>query len=105
MESDVVFLFPLEAVFDALYYPTFKLAFRSLLVILHLLSCQIIEVQSAIFGGPRLHWSVSKDPVFMGVLLGVLLGADRFVLGVIAVYPVSMFHCFVLGLLTCEQYA
>ena len=43
--------FPLSlgAVFDTLYYPTFKLGFRALLVILHLLSIQIIEVQPMSF--------------------------------------------------------
>ena len=49
MKSDDAFHFPLEAVFDALYYSTFQLAFRSLLVILHLLPCQIIEVQPMSF--------------------------------------------------------
>ena len=49
MKSDDAFHFPLEAVFDALYYPTFQLAFRSLLVILHLLPIQIIEVQPMSF--------------------------------------------------------
>ena len=43
--------FPLSlgAVFDTLYYPTFELGFRALLVILHLLSIQIIEVQPMSF--------------------------------------------------------
>ena len=43
--------FPLSlgAVFDTLYYPTFELGFRALLVILHLLPIQIIEVQPMSF--------------------------------------------------------
>ena len=49
MKSDDAFHFPLEAVFDTLYYPTFELGFRALLAILHLLSCQIIEVQPMSF--------------------------------------------------------
>ena len=49
MKSDDAFHFPLEAVFDALCYLTFKLGFRALLAILHLLPIQIIEVQPMSF--------------------------------------------------------
>ena len=43
--------FPLSlgAVFDTLYYLTFELGFRAVLIILHLLSIQIIEVQPMSF--------------------------------------------------------
>ena len=58
-------------------------------------------VPLAIMGGPLTEKSIFKDPVFMGVLLGGPLGADRFILEVIAVYPVRVFHCFVLCFLAC----
>ena len=52
--------FPLSlgAVFDTLYYPTFELGFRALLILLHLLSIQIIEVQPMSF---KLNINVLAD--------------------------------------------
>jgi len=44
-----------------------------------------------LFVGPQTEKVIFKDPVFMGVLLGGPLGADRFILEVIAVYPVRVF--------------
>ena len=41
-----------------------------------------------VFGGPRGVRSVSKDPVFMGVLLGVLPKGHK-MLHIISVYPVG----------------
>lgn len=49
MERDYSFRFRWGAVFDTLYYLTFELGFRAVLIILHLLSIQIIEVQPMSF--------------------------------------------------------
>ena len=57
------------------------------------------------YGGPLAEMVIFKDPVFMGLLLDPLPKRDSRLLYIIVVYPVSVFHCFVLGFLTCEQYA
>jgi len=54
-----------------------------------------------IMGGPLAEKAISKDPVFMGLLLDPLPKGDKNFLQVIAVYPVRVFHGFVLCFLAC----
>ena len=56
------------------------------------------------YGGPLAEKAISKDPVFMGLLLDPLPKRDKNFLEVIAVYPVRVFHCFVLCFLARKQY-
>ena len=56
-----------------------------------------------VFGGPLAKHTVSKHPVFIGVLLTPLLKEDSAHACVITVYPISVLESFVLGFFTCKQ--
>ena len=62
--------------------------------------CKVIASLSN-YGGPLAEKVISKDPVFMGLLLDPLPKRDKNFLQVIAVYPVRVFHGFVLCFLAC----